>query len=528
MLSSGWGLVIGLMWGQAVLWEAPVSRNARIELLLDGNLLVLSSTEGIYALSATEGKQLWQCTECKKNSIQSWRAIAPYPIWEAGTLINPPPGIPPDSVERLYPFWRLHPYMVLNTATGKVVFDLDREKKQWDWISGRAIIPELGTLVLFGTGPKDPNKFLTLQTSIMAAYDLKTGSLLWRRPSGDKPGSEQLQSNLASQRDRVYFLTNRALYCIDARSGNTIWRTEIVKGLSLRSITNAYVFIDEERELVIAFGRGRLLAAKQENGEPVWQKPVDIPRNTILHAFSTSQGLLVFTDDVQPGSPQPPSGTSLFYPPYAALLRYEDGTSPWGKRLETPGLLAGYIPLDEKRIFCLFQRERFIQSERPTPENWKVEVDVLDVEKGRFLFRKPISLNGALLHAQSVPGGFLVQTAQRLQYLSEDGQVLWEKPLKRPFSLPFAIREEGGIFEAYAIDGEGQVFRWSGPGNTPTPIGKPLKAFLTDPPQGIIYEEGKLRVWGGSTFYTMTPNGEITCEFQRPPPAQPFGIRLLG
>lgn len=519
---------LSLALAQAPTWEVSVPKNVRIDLLPDGNLLVKSGKEGLWALSAKDGQKLWECSACNRNPADSWRQIQGYPLWEAGVLVNIPETAKVRDPDRFFPGWRFRPYMVLNAATGRLIFNLEEENQSWNWVSGRAILPEEGLLVLFGEGSKDPKKSLSITTSIIAAYDLKNGGQLWRRPAGEKPGLEGLYSNLAAYEGKVYFLTNQALYCVDARTGNTVWRTEIVKRISLRAMTGTYVFVDADRDLVVAFGRGRVIAVRRATGEPVWAKPVKVSRDNVLHAFSTDWGILLFTDDLEPGSSKRPTGLNLLYPPLAVLLRYEDGLNPWGERLVCPGLLAGYIPLDERRLFCLFQRERVFTSGQNRPEDWAVEINVLDVERGEFLFKRSISLRGALLHAQTVPGGFLVQTVRRLQYLSETGEVIWEKPVKRPFALPFAVREEGAVFQAYVVDEAGQVFLWEGPGAQPRSIGRPLAGFTSDPPQGIAWDKGKIWVWGGSTLYGLSPGGEIECEFRRPPPAHPSVIRLLG
>ncbi len=514
------------LWAQAPLWEKAVPKYARLDLLPDGNLLVVAGKDGVYALSAANGNILWQCTECREVDLNGWAQLQPFPLWEGGNL-TPLPSEEPDDLSRQMATL-FSPYMVLNTTNGKLVFNLKEQRRSWREIYGRTVVPEAGALVLFGKGPKDPTKTFSLEVSLIAAYDARTGAEKWRRPASDQRASELLQSNLASDGGHVYFLTNRALYSVNAQTGQTRWRTEIVKGISLRATTGTYVFIDDERDLVVAFGRGRVIAVRRDNGQPVWNKPVNVPRDNVLQAFGTSAGILLFTDDLQPGSRELPTGRNLFNPPLAILLRYEDGQNPWGERLKTPGLIAGYIPLDENRLFCVFQRERAFKGGRPGLDDWRVDVDVLDIRRGEFLFKKPRSLQGALLTAQSVPGGFLVQTVRRVQYISETGELLWEKPIKRPFSLPFAVREEGGVFEAYLIDDTGQLFVWRGPGSEPTPLGERLKEFANDPPQGIAYEQGKIWVWGGSTVYGVSTDGKVLCSFVRPAPAQPAAVRLLG
>lgn len=514
---------LSLLWAQAPLWEHKLNGgNSRIELMPDGNVLVFTNREA-YALRATDGSKLWQVEYPLGTSSADWQQVRDLPIWENGMLINPPIGIADDSISRLYPLWNSRLYRVLNAATGKVIYP-PVSGRPLRWVSTRTFMPQQGLLIVAGEGDKDEKKFFTTQTTILMAIDLHTGERRWRRMASDESAGEYLVSNIVAYGERLYYLTLRALYAIDPATGQTIWRKEIVKTINFRPITGTYLFVDEDRDLVVAYSRGLVIAVRRASGEIIWKSPVRIARDNVLHAFSTDYGILLFTDDVSPGSPQAALGNSPFTPPLAVLLDYESGVNRWEGRLTVPGLLSGFIPLDERRLFCMFQRQRSFRVEG----SWKTMIDVLDVSQGRFLFRKPIALAGTLLHARNVPGGFLIQTTDRLQYLSEEGEVLWEKPVKRPFEIPFAIREEGGIFQAFLIDETGQVFRWDGPGTQPRPIGNRLVAFQSDPPQGLVYQGGKLWIWGGSTFYGLTPDGEIACELRRPVPAQPAAIRLLG
>ncbi len=519
-------LWVGLLWAQGPLWQVSVPHNAHIELGEDGNLLVMSGKEGVLALSGETGQVIWRCPACDRVPAESWRPLGPSPLWEGGTLS------PPSQTESATGSFQnlqaaLQPYLILNPYTGRIVYDADQMRRRMNRTTGRTVVPAARAVVLFGEGPKDPSKTLSMQVSRLMAVDVLSGNVLWEQLAGDEP-VENLYSNLAVHESTIYYLTQRALYAVDARTGQKRWRQPFVKRFNLRPMTGTYVFIDEERNLVCAYGRGRLIAVRQDSGEPAWEKPIPLSRDNVLLAFSTAQGLLLFTDDLPPGSTQRPTGNALLTPPLAFLLDYETGQNRWGERLKTPGLLAGYIPLSEDRIFLLFQRERVFTSGRNLPDDWAVEVDVLDLKAGRFLFKRPKRLIGTPLAAQNVPGGLLVQTTRRIQYLSEEGEVLWEKPLKRRMNLPFAVRSEGSLFQAYIVDETGQVYRWDGPGTTPQPIGQPLKLLLSDPAQGIAWEKGRLWIWNGSSLWGLNEQGQVVCSFERPAPAFSPLIRFVG
>ncbi|MCS7162714.1 MAG: PQQ-like beta-propeller repeat protein [Bacteroidia bacterium] len=517
------------IWLQTLLWEHTLPAQADMQLLPDGNLLIWTNRE-LYVLSAKDGQIIWRCGACQ-TFRSGWRLLDGYPLVEAGQIIPLSPNTPPDSVDRAYPSWRLEPYQVINALTGREIFSLRAQKEGFTWVIGRRFIPEQGILVIHSAGADNPKKFISSQTSILAAYDARTGALLWRQPAGKKPGSEYLLGELIAYGGDLYYLTQQALYAVEARTGTVRWRAPVVEGFTLRAITGTYLFIDEARDYVIGFTRGRLIAVRRKDGVAVWNRLPEIRRNNLVGAFSSEAGLLVFTDDVQPGSQEASTGRNLFFPPQALLIRYTDGGLAWPEPLQVPGLLVGYIPLSEDRLFCLFVRERSWRGLRNEPrDRWQTVVNILDIPQGRFLFRQALSLPGSLLHAASFAGGILVQTSARLQGLSESGDILWEKPIRRPAEVPFALREEGGIAQAFIVDETGQVYRWDAGASTPQPIGSPLRNLVQDPPQGLLYDnaQGLLWVWGGSAVYGLTPAGELKCQFERAVPAQPAAIRLLG
>ncbi|MEN2992691.1 MAG: PQQ-binding-like beta-propeller repeat protein [Bacteroidia bacterium] len=518
-----------LIWLQTLLWEHTLPAQADMQLLPDGNLLVRTSKE-LYLLSAKDGQIIWRCGACP-TFRSGWRLLDGYPLVEAGQTIPLGPDVGPDSVGKAYPFWRLDPYQVINALTGKEIFSLSAQKEGFMWVIGRRLIPEQGILVIHGAGSANPKKFFSVTTSILAAYDVRTGALLWRRPAGEKPGSERLLGDVIAYGGDLYYLTQQALYAVEARTGTVRWRAPVVEGFTLRAITGTYLFVDEERDYVIGFTRGRLIAVRRKDGVAVWNRLPEIRRNNLVGAFSSEAGLLVFTDDEQPGSQEAPTGRDLFFPPQVLLIRHADGGPAWPEPLQVPGLLVGYIPLSEDRLFCLFVRERSWRGLRNDPrDRWKTVANVLDIPSGRFLFRESLSLPGQLLHAASFAGGILVQTSARLQGISETGELLWEKPIRRPAEVPFALREEGGIAQAFLVDETGQVYRWDAGTSAPQPIGSPLRNLLSDPPQGLLYDkaQGLLWVWGGSAAYGLTPAGELKCQFERAVPAQPAAIRLLS
>jgi len=335
---------------------------------------------------------------------------------------------------------------------------------------------------------------------------------------------------MVSDGERVFYMSDRRVYAANPRTGQVLWQASVFRWFA--ADVRPRLFIDREREQVLVFARERLAAYRFSDGSSVWPKPLKIPRQEILGLFTTPEGVLIFTDDRQ--SPDEPSrgGRGLLVRPLAFLVDPATGENRWGERLRVPGLFVGYVPLDEARILTLFARERFFAPRDAfwTPDkDWDVNFDVLDVRQGRWLFKNSISLRGGLLSAARVAGGFLVQTTQAIRAYDEEGKPLWERRIRRPMSLPFYLVEEGTETSAFFIDETGQTFVWRGPGTQPESFGKPLQSFAgRDEPQGLLWQNKRLHIWGTSSLYILDERGQVVQSFVREVPGFSAPVRVLG
>jgi len=539
---SRWGLFgLAMIYAQGLRWEFPLGEPIRdVVVLPEGDLLV-STARSVQAISGETGQPLWRCQECQNIPDPSWRPISPVsPYLYESKLLQvevreerqgpTSAGAPDPSAMDRWSLLMPQNYLILNTKTGKVIYS-SRENRQFSVVVSRVFVPEAGVILLLGQGPKNPQKTLTLMVPILAGFDAETGAEIFRREAFQSSSSEQLVPvGMVSDGERVFYMSDRRVYAVNPRTGQVFWQANVFRWFA--ADVRPRLFIDREQQQVLVFARERLAAYRFSDGSSVWSKPLKIPRQEILGLFTTPEGILIFTDDRQ--SPDEPSrgGRGLLVRPLAFLVDPATGENRWGERLRVPGLFVGYVPLDETRILTLFARERFFATRDAfwTPDkDWEVNFDVLDVRQGRWLFKNPISLRGGLLSAARVAGGFLVQTTQAIRAYDEEGKPLWERRIRRPMSLPFYLVEEGTETRAFFIDETGQTFVWRGPGTQPESFGKPLQSFAgRDEPQGLLWQNKRLHIWGTSSLYILDERGQVVQSFVREVPGFSAPVRVLG
>ncbi len=534
-------LVIGMVFAQGARWEAPLAEPIRDITILSGGDLLVSTSRSVQVLSGETGQMLWRCQECRDIPDADWHPISPLSpyLYESKPLevkVAPasqgptPAGMPnlpaPDAVTYLM----AQNYLILNIKTGKVLYS-GRENRGFPLVVSRVFVPEGNVLILLGQGPRNPQKKISMTVPLIAGYDAETGAELFRQEAFKSSHSERLVPvGMVSDGDRVFYLSSQRVYAIQARTGQILWQANVPQAFA--SDVRPRLYIDRDREQLLVFARERLAAYRLSDGTSIWSKPLKVPRQEILGFLDTPEGILLFTDDRQ--SPEDPGkgGRDLLVRPLAFLVDPATGENRWGERLKVPGLFVGYVPIDETRILTLFARERFFAPRGAfwTPDqDWNVVMDVLDVRRGAWLFRNPVSLRGGILAAARVPGGFLVQTTQTIRAYDEEGNSLWERRIRRPMSLPFYVAEEGGDTRVFFIDETGQLFTWKGPGTQPEPFGKPLQNFTgRDEPQGLLWQNKRLHVWGTSSLYILNETGQVVQSFVREVPGFSPPVRMLG
>lgn len=521
--------VIGvLLWAQR--WQIQLPERVQDVFILDDGHLLVSTQKAITTFDRETGQVRWRCEACKQLFIEGWRPISealPY-LYESSSLpLLPHPRSQQSS------FSSPLNYGILNAQNGRLI--LESRSGKWQGFAVRLVDTSTKTLIVLGNAPTDPAKKIASVIPIVAGYDIETGAPRFKQAAVLKASQEFLVPLAAAvYKGRAYYLSTLALYALDVSSGQTLWRRDLYRGF-WDAVWHAgsfeRLFIDPEADRLYVFAGRQLMAYEASSGNPVWAQSLRVPRLNILGFFHFREGLLLVTDDLtgSEGQPSPP-GRNAVANALVILVDPATGQPKWEKKVTVPGLLIGYYPADEARLLLLFGRRRLslIRGQNWTPDkDWEVVINLLDLSRGSWSFQKPYVLKGHLLNAARVPGGFLIQTTQAIQYLSEEGEALWERRLKRAMSLPFAF---DGSEQAFLIDETGQVYRWkAASGNMTEKFGAPLKAFAgRDEPQGLLWRNNRLHVWGTSSLYILDREGNLVAEFTREVPGFSGPIRILG
>lgn len=109
------------------------------------------------------------------------------------------------------------------------------------------------------------------------AYNLTADSLEWYRKGVD---AESSVSRPAIDGQKVYFYGLWHAYCIDAATGNTIWKYYVGESVGGDFNTANILIVDDK--LIVKQENDRMTAVDKETGEKIWYNPNTLPMPHLL------------------------------------------------------------------------------------------------------------------------------------------------------------------------------------------------------------------------------------------------------
>lgn len=105
---------------------------------------------------------------------------------------------------------------------------------------------------------------VTVADDVLLCLGLADGKTLWKRALPGKPERNMASTTPAVTSGRLYFIGTTHVHCLDAKTGEPVWQTELPDGTSTSSMLVTH-------NLVIALA-GRLVAFKRDDGKLAWRQ----------------------------------------------------------------------------------------------------------------------------------------------------------------------------------------------------------------------------------------------------------------
>lgn len=169
----------------------------------------------------------------------------------------------------------------LQTGHDRTIFKIDTFTTPYFSFSNPAIYREQNgdTLMYFGFSElfQQPDFSIKVHSKLYA-YNLTTNSIIWTIPD--------IAPFLVVKNDSLFALNNDALYCLDRKTGNTIWKSVIPEK------SEGYLHLYEDKLVITGQGSPTFVHAYNlSDGSPAWSIPFNGNTSEPLYY----KGLMYFT-----------------------------------------------------------------------------------------------------------------------------------------------------------------------------------------------------------------------------------------
>jgi len=323
-------------------------------------------------------------------------------------------------------YWVVGPTSsIVRAADGReAMLDLENGATRWSFdrlpvSRGRPVpLRELGMLLVYGETPESRLTVL--------AVGVESGTVYWRQDSlfadrdlmpyatritlaAKQPGVLDPDSSL------VLYPSRGGPIRLDLRSGQLLWRTNQLRGMTPPSVADGYPRMTGDSDLLFVPHEKSLFALNRHTGMAAWYHTEDFPRR-LSQVQLTARGLVVsgyfaarrldlaYNKDQDLGA-------------FIDLLDRETGRSLWARQFRDEGASSRFLVRND--TICVVLGDRFL---------------ALDLATGasRTIAKVKFQSGEHVWNLDTLPEGFLLSSGQDITFLSPGGEQRYQRFYRAP------------------------------------------------------------------------------------------------
>ena len=407
-------------------WTKTFVGNINWYRITDAGILAVATKDGLYGINPQDGSEVW-----KQDDIENIKEENYDPIEGTPYIVLSKSGLMKNSIK------------ILDVVTGKSI--ADSKELGFMNVQKRLYLKMTNSILLFGIG-KTGKPTLT-------KVNLSDASVAWSQEKIFDKNTEQIVSEAGETTTALFIATDKRIYKLDPITGALQLEIDIKsdlpviietkkknpfgaiaggfntsKGLTERTTnTSADFFQTEEKDKVYFWNQDYLTCFAIADGKELWKR-VKLP-SPVANILFDKRGLMLFTaekskEDMQKANDGGGGIMGKIKSGAAAgkdrskvlLLDYATGAEKWSGDVDIKGDLLAYKLVDSKLIFA---------SQKDNGDNY---INVLDMNLGKGLTKKPLNLKGEIQDLQLMPQGLYYRTNEEINILDlESGQKIWKK-----------------------------------------------------------------------------------------------------
>jgi outer membrane protein assembly factor BamB len=408
-------------------WVKKFPGNVKWYQISDAGILVVCTGDALYGLNPETGEEAWKVDKLDDVKEENYDAVegTPYAALIKSSMMK---GAQ---------------HTIIDISNGKVIasspdFDIMNIVK-------RIHIKELNAMMMYGFSKSNGKP-------TMVMFSLVDGHKIWEQKKLFEKNSEEVVSNGLSADDGIYVATTKNIYKLNPATGEVIWsqdrKTEkpVVAVTEKKSFfgnqakvdlsanatsTSAQFFLrNNDKSKIWFWNQEALFAFNPADGKLVTKEvELESPVGYILY---DTHGMLVATaEKTQKDMANQSSGgggllgkikkSSAGGKNRATLLCIdpETGDSKWKDEINLKGDVNAYKLVGNKLILA---------TQKDNGDNY---ISIIDLDAGKSVTKKPLSVNGNIRDLEIVPQGLYYRTSDEINILDlESGDKTWKKGFK--------------------------------------------------------------------------------------------------
>jgi outer membrane protein assembly factor BamB len=492
-------------------WEKNFPGGINFYSVSDAGIFIVGTNDALYGINPEDGKEIWKLPEFKKITEDAFNPIPFSPlaaIVDRGMMVQ---------------------HAVINTVTGQVV--CNTKDLGFSTVNKRFANAKLGAVLFSGMNKKGK--------ACLMLVDAATGEKRFEVERVFDKNTEVICSEVyAINKDLFLIATTKAIYCIDARTGEEKWRSEMKtdppivqpdakdsknpfaafgKGMNkiqakMAVAVSSKFFQVTDPSRVYFFNNDYFTCYEWATGKEVWQRQeLSSPLNNYI---LDDRGIIVTTNQRSEnyGKQGGLMGKALGGGNKAKMYMFDYAT---GKQLlqdeiDVAGNVIGYnYDNTGKRIVIATANDKGSN-----------KIDIIDVAAGKEAIKKPLRVSGNIRDIKLVSKGLLYITDEEINIMDlETGGDAWGKSIKVKDYVVHGFKDENTMY--MAVDGD--LIKFDVATSTPTKIGS-VSLDGKENPSGMQFVNGGLVLSSSQNIKSFDLTGKEGWKVYRPAP----GVSLAG
>lgn len=502
-------------------WKKEFPSKINWYMITDAGPVMVATKDALYGISS-HGEEVW-----KADDIENIRE----------ENVDPIDGTPYVTLVKSKMMKGYN--KIIDVVSGKVI--VNTEDLGYQIVIKRRYLPKSNKMLFYGT-----NKSGKFKTTLV---DLSTGGMVWDQEKLFEKKAEQLVSQAFELEDGILIATDKRIYKLNKQTGEIVFDIDIKSDLPVapqkkesafasfgkawgsskdaseaQTITAADFFQGADKSQFYFWNQDVITRFDASSGKESWTR-FELP-SPIAYILQDSRGLLIITaekrqEDIEKANKGgggligkiKRSSASNKNRASLILLDPTNGNYKWDN--DDIGLKGDVL------AYKLSGSKLILATELDRGDNY---ISIVDLDAGKPVTKKPISIKGEVRDLQLVPQGIYFRTSEQINIVDiESGEKNWKKGFKVKNCIGYNEDVNTGYVygnnKVYKVDfRNGELNEWL----------QSLEFKQGEEPNTLSLYDGKIFISGDQNASLYDKEGKLLYHTYIEPPGRTMSGKILS